>query len=215
MVETYLASLPSTRAHETFRDIGIRAPRGVIERTIQKGIAPRSEVAIVFSGPFDYDDTNLLALRTMTLLLQSRLNDSIREELGGTYSITADWSASKLPRPEYRVRIEWTCDPARTASLIQRVMQEVQAVRDTLLSPDRMLRVRDILAKEYDRNGQENGYWLNQIARKYADGDGPKVATIMDVPQQIAGLTGYQVQFAARKYLDLDNYVRVTVMPEK
>src|SRR5262249_34566135 len=108
-VETYVASLPATHAHESFRDLGIRPPTGVIERTIEKGIPPRSEVAIVFSGPFNYDEENLLAIRTMTLLLQSRLSDAIREELGGTYSITADWSASKLPAPEYRVRIEWTC----------------------------------------------------------------------------------------------------------
>jgi zinc protease len=215
LVEIYIASLPSTRSHESFRDLGIHPPRGVIDRTIQKGIAPRSEVGIVFSGPFQYDEDNLLALRTMTLLLQSRLNDSIREELGGTYSITADWSAAKLPKPEYRVRIEWTCDPARTSSLVQRVMQEVQYVRDNLLTPDRMLRVRDILAKEFDRNGQENGYWLNQIARKYADGDAANVSAIMNVPQQIAGLTGYAVQFAGRRYLDLDNYVRVTLMPER
>ena len=90
LVETYLASLPATDAHETWRDLGITPPTGVIEKTVEKGIAPKSEVSIVFSGPFDYDDANRLALRTAVLLLQSRLNDAIREELGGTYSITAD-----------------------------------------------------------------------------------------------------------------------------
>ena len=32
-----------------------RAAHGVVERTVQKGIAPKSQVAIVFSGPFPYD----------------------------------------------------------------------------------------------------------------------------------------------------------------
>src|SRR5581483_5145775 len=36
-VETYIASLPAARAHETYRDLGIRPPRGVITRTIEKG----------------------------------------------------------------------------------------------------------------------------------------------------------------------------------
>ena len=40
---------------------------GVVEKTIEKGIAPKSQVAIVFSGPFEYDDAHRLALRTMTL----------------------------------------------------------------------------------------------------------------------------------------------------
>ena len=56
LVETYIASLPATRAKETWRDLGIAPPTGVVERTIEKGIAPKSQVAIVFSGPFAYDE---------------------------------------------------------------------------------------------------------------------------------------------------------------
>ena len=51
LVETYLASLPATHAHETWRDLGITPPTGVVEKTVEKGIAPKSEVAIVLSGP--------------------------------------------------------------------------------------------------------------------------------------------------------------------
>ena len=57
----------------------------------------------------------------------SRLNDAIREELGATYSIEATSNVVRLPKPEYRVRINWTCDPARVDSLAQRVFQEIEA----------------------------------------------------------------------------------------
>src|SRR5206468_1217468 len=80
-VETYIGSLPATHAQETWRDLGITPPTGVVEKTIEKGLAPKSQVAIVFSGPFEYDDAHILALRTMTLLLQARLLDTIRQEL--------------------------------------------------------------------------------------------------------------------------------------
>ena len=63
LVETYIAALPATRGNETWRDIGVTAPRGVIEKTVEKGIAPKSEVAIVFGGPFEYNDANKLSLR--------------------------------------------------------------------------------------------------------------------------------------------------------
>src|SRR3954470_3275064 len=113
LVETYIASLPATHAHETWRDLGIALPSGVVEKTIQKGIAPKSQVAILLSGPFEYDDAHRLALHTMTFVLQGRLFDTIRQELGGTYSITVNPDTDKVPRPEYTVRIEWTCNPAR------------------------------------------------------------------------------------------------------
>jgi zinc protease len=214
LVETYLASLPATHAGETWRDLGIVAPTGVIEKTVQKGIAPKSQVAIVFSGPFVYDDAHKLALRAMTLVLESRLFDAIRQELGGTYSIEATPGMQKAPHPEYSVRIEWTCDPARTATLVQRVFEEIEFVRGISFSPGQVARIREAMLREFERNREENRYLLNQIARKYEDGEAADVAAAVNVPDQIAALTGEAIEQAARSYLDMSNYVKVTLIPE-
>ena len=213
-VETYLASLPATHAAETWRDEGIALPRGVVERSIKKGIAPKSQVAIVYSGPFVYDDAHLLALRAMTMVLQGRLFESIREELGGTYSITAEQRTQKVPRPEYSIRIEWACDPARTTALVQRVFDEIRFVKDTSFTPEQVRRVRAALLRDFEQDSQDNFYLLNQIARRYADGDAAHVAAVLDLPDQIAALTGEAIQQAAQTYLDNGNYVKVTLMPE-
>jgi zinc protease len=211
-VETYLASLPATHARETWRDLGITAPTGVIEKTIEMGIAPKSQVAIVFSGPFEYDDSHKLALRTMGLLLQSRLFDSIRQELGGTYSITASPGAVKFPKPEYSVRIEWTCDPARTETLVKRVFEEIEALKGTYISREHLGRIRQGLLREYELDSQDNGYFLNEIAHRYADRE---AIPPTDLTDQIGALTGAAIQDAAKKYLDTNNYVKVTLMPAK
>jgi zinc protease len=214
LVETYIASLPAGRTHETWRDLGIRPPRGVIQRTVEKGIAPKSQVSIVFSGPFVYDDASQMAFEAMSLLLRSRLSDAIRQELGATYSITVDSDIARVPTPEYRVRIDWTCDPAQTASLIQRVFEEVAFVRSTLLTPVQVGRVQDVFLREFERNSQENSYVLNQIVGRYEEGDAANVGRALRPQGDIAGLNGYAIQLAARNYLDLANYVQVTLMPE-
>ena len=212
LVETYVASLPATRAHETWRDPGVVAPRGIVEKTVRKGIAPKAEVSIVFQGPFQYQDANKLALRTMILLLQSRLNDAIRSELGGTYSITAEGDTAKFPKSEFRVRINWTCDPARVETLVQRVFEEIGRLKATQLTPDQVARVREILLRELDENSQENGYLLNQLARRYEDGEAD-AAGVTPV-QEIAALSGMSIQRAAQICLDTENYVKVTLVPE-
>jgi zinc protease len=214
LVETYIASLPATHAHETWRDLGIAPAPGVVEKTIEKGIAPKSEVAIILSGPFEYDDTHRLALRTMTLVLQSRLLDTIRQELGGTYSITATPDTEKFPRPAYHVRIDWTCDPGRTATLVQRVFEEIAFVKATPLSPDQVALIREVLLREFEKDSQDNGYLLNQISRRYEDGDAADIAAVDNLPDRIAALTGDAIQQAARTYLNTGNYVKVTLMPE-
>jgi zinc protease len=215
LVETYLASLPATRTHETWRDFSVAPPTGVIRKTVEKGIAPKSQVSIVFSGAFEYGDASRLALRSAVMLLQSRLNDAIREELGATYSIEATSNVARFPKPEYRIRIEWTCDPARVDSLVQRVFQEIGAARNATLTQEGMARVRDILLKELDQRSQENGYLLNELARLYEDGDAANLAQVNQEPANIAALTAEAIHQSAMRYLDSANYVQVTLMPER
>jgi len=169
----------------------------------------------VFSGPFAYDDEHKLALRAMTLVLEGQLNDAIRQELGGTYSITVTPDTDKFPRPEYSVRIDWTCDPARTATLVGRVFEEIEFVKTTSLSADGVAQIRELLQRRFEANSQENGYVLNQIARRYEDGEAADVAAVGSLPDRIATLTGDAIQQAAQRYLNTRNYVKITLMPEK
>ena len=215
LIETYVASLPATRAHETWRDLGITLPTGKIEKTVEIGIAPKSNVSIVMAGPFENDRTHRLAMRTVALLLQSRLFDTIRQDLGGTYSITATFQSERFPRPQYAMRIEWTCDPARTASLVQRVWEEVGFVRDIRLSQQQLARIRETLLREYERDSQDNGYVLNAIARDYEEDGGKDLADIDHMPDQIATLTSAEIHDAAQMYLNPGNSVTVVQNPER
>ena len=215
LVEKYLASLPATHAQETWRDLGIRPPTGVIDKIVQKGIAPKSEVAIVFSGPFQYDDMHKLALRAMALVLQSRLLDAIRQELGGTYSITAAQNTDKFPKPEYSVRIDWTCDPTRVSDLVQRVFQEVEGMKNGQLTSGQMMLVREALQRQFESNVEDNGYWLDQITQRYGNNDAAGVEAISTLPNRIKALTAADIQQAAQTYLNTNNYVKVTLVPEK
>jgi len=214
LVETYLASLPATHARETWRDLGIRPPSGVVEKTVEKGIAPKSQVAIIFSGPFDYSEPNRLSLETMTLILESRLFDTIRQELGGTYSITATPDIEKYPTSQYAVRIDWTCDPKQTAALVQRVFDEIAFIKSAPLTANQMSRLRDSLMRDFERNSQDNRYLLNEISRRYEDGNAVDVGAVEHLPERLAALTGDAIEQAAQTYLSSSRYVKVILMPE-
>jgi zinc protease len=215
LVETYLASLPATHAHETWRDLGITLPAGIIEKTVEKGIAPKSEVTILFSGPLEYDDAHTLALQTMTRVLESRLFESIRQELGGTYSITVDPEVGKFPRPQYVIRIDWTCDPAQKDALVRRVFEEIASLKARPLSATQVSFLQENLLRDFERTSQDNGYLLNEIARRYENGDTANPAAIFNLPDRIKMLTAGELYDAAQTYLDTDRYVKVSLMPER
>ena len=73
LVERYLASLPALHRNETAKDVGMRPPAGVVEKQVQKGIEPKSQVSIVFTGPFENDELHRVIVRAMAETLGGNL----------------------------------------------------------------------------------------------------------------------------------------------
>jgi zinc protease len=126
LVERYLGALPSIRRKETWKDIGVRPQAGIIQRKVEKGIEPKSQVAIMFTGSFEYDEMRRATIRSMAHMLQGRLLQAIREDLGGTYSISVSPSMQRIPRQEYSLAIRFGCDPQRTDDLLRRIFHEIE-----------------------------------------------------------------------------------------
>ena len=213
LVERYLGALPSLRRKESWKDIGVKTPTGIIEKRVEKGIEPKSRAAIVFSGPFVFDQSRRVAIRAMSDILQTRLLEVVREELGGTYSITASSNYLKLPKPEYSITIEFGSSPERTEDLIKRVFEEIEKFKTSGPTEKQLNDEKEALIREFETNIKQNGYLLNQIYLRYFYGDDP--AGIWTVPEFYKKLDGATVQEAAKLYLDTKNFIKVTLFPEK
>ncbi len=213
LVERYLGTLPSIHRKETWKDVGARTPRGIVEKKIEKGVEPKSMAAIVFNGPFEFDQSHRVAIRAMSEILQTRLLEVIREELGGTYSITASFGYQKLPNQEYSITIQFGSAPQRTEDLIKRVFEEIAKLKANGPTEKQINDEKEALLREFEINSKVNGYLLNQIAFRYQFGDDP--ALIWKVPDYYRKLDAATIQQAARTYLDTNNFVEVKLFPEK
>ena len=63
----------------------------------REGIGPKSEVAIVFSGPFQDDERHRILVSTMAAMLGGNLNRTLREDLGGTYGVSVAPTFIRFP----------------------------------------------------------------------------------------------------------------------
>ena len=212
-VEQYVASLPALRRKETWKNVGIDPPKGVIEKRVEKGIEPKSRATIAFTGTFQYDQTQRVAIRALAMVLENRLREILREDLGGTYSVSASASYTKLPDPEYRLSIDFGCSPDRTDALLKAVYQEVERMKSEGPTEKQTADIREALLREFETNIKQNSYLLGQISGKYEYGEDP--ATLLLVPEFYKKLTPAGIQTAAKTYLDSKNYVQVTLFPEK
>jgi zinc protease len=213
LVERYLGALPSTGRKETWKDVGAKTATGVIEKKVEKGIEPKSRAAIVFSGPFVYDQPRRVAIRAMSEILQNRLMEVIREELGGTYGITAGFNYSKFPRPEYSITIQFGSSPERTDDLIKRVFDEIEKFKKEGPTEKQLTDEKEALIREFETNSKQNGYLLSQIQARYYNGEDP--AGVWQVTEFYKKLDAATVQEAAKLYLDTKNFIKITLFPEK
>ena len=212
LVERYIASLPSLNRREKGRDVGMRPPDGVVEKVVKSGREPKSQVSVVFSGPFVNNPRERLILRGMTDALEGNLQRVLREELGGTYGVSVDPQFAKLPTPSYRVAISFACDPARTDALVKALFETITQFKANGPGENQMSDARAALARDYEVNSKENSYLLNQIAFAYEYGE--DLQGVFDRKALNEQLTADAVTDAARRYLDLQRYVKVTLVPD-
>jgi zinc protease len=213
LVERYLGSLPSIRRKESWKDVGARTPAGVVEKKVEKGIEPKSISAIVFSGPFEFNQTQRVALRAMAEILQTRLLEAIREELGGTYGINATPGYERIPNPTYSLTIQFGSAPDRTENLIKRVFQEIELLKTNGPTDKQLNDEKEALLREFETNAKLNTYLLTQINARYQNGEDP--AGIWRIPEFYNKIDKTMIQQAAKTYLNTNNYVEVMLFPEK
>jgi len=213
LVERYLASLPATHRKESWKDVGARYPTGVVEKKVEKGIEPKSQTQMVFTGPFQYNQEQRIAIRAVSQVLETKLLDVLREDLGGTYSVSVGPSYSKIPREEYQIDISFGSNPTRTDDLVKSVMQQIEALQTTGPTEKEVADVKQTFLRDLETNTKQNGFYLTNISLRYQYGE--PLDTLFHLEDFYNKLTPATVQQAAKTYFNLKNYVKVELFPEK
>jgi zinc protease len=212
LVETYLASLPSGGRTETWRDIGVERPSGVVERTVYKGLEDKARVQLILSGDFEWSRVNRYQLGTMVSALRMRLRGILREDLGGVYGVSVGSSTSRWPSSEYQVTIGFACAPDQAATLTAAVFSEIERFKREGVDSELLEKVIEAQRRQRETQLKENGFWLRSLRFSYFHDEDPNL--LLDQDGLIDKLSRKKVREAARKYLDEKNYVKVVLMPE-
>jgi zinc protease len=212
LVERYLASLPALHRKESWKNEGIVPPRGVVEKVVRRGIEPKSQAAMVFTGPIEFDTTHEVTLDALSIVLEGRLRRSLREALRGTYGVDVGSNATDIPESRYSVTVEFGCDPDRTAELLATAFREIERLRNEGPTDAEVSDAREALMVGHQTDLAENARLANEIVHRYEQGQ--DVAEFFNLPVEYQRLTAGAIQEAAKRYLDTSNVVKVTLFPE-
>lgn len=213
MIEKYIGGLPSTSKKENFKDAGMRYPKGVIIKEVKKGIEPKSRVQYYFSGDSEWSLENAYLLESLTEVMNIKLREAIREDKGGTYGIQVNSWSSKEPHGDYVVGITFGCQPQRVEELCSVVMAQIDSVSNYALSPEYINKVRETQLKAFEKDSKENSSWIGWItgALRY----GISLVDYLPNENRIKALSAADIQSAAKKFFNKNNYIRVALYPEK
>jgi zinc protease len=212
LVERYLASLPSLHRSEIVVDHGIRPPPGVVDQQVVKGLEPRSQVAIVFTGAFENDAAHRLLVKTMGQMLAGNLQQTLREDLGGTYGVSVDSQFEKYPTAQYQIAISFACDPARVTDLTAAAWKEIRAFAEQGPSAGQLAGARNAFARELEVGFQENSDLLDELMTAVENRE--DIAEVLNQQPLWDRLTTTALRDAAREYLNPRRYVQVKLRPE-
>ncbi|MGH7618730.1 MAG: insulinase family protein, partial [Gemmatimonadaceae bacterium] len=209
----YIASLPSAGRKETFRDNGGSPPKGLVERVVHKGVEPRANTIIDFTGTCQYSPETRFAIRALVELFQIKLNETLREQLGGTYSPSVGGACSRVPRQQYSIQVQFNSSPEN----VEKLSKSVFALLDSLKAQGPAVadvdKVREELTRGREVDLKQNNYWLVNLMGRAQSGE--DMTGLLDAYDAlIRGLTPAAIQDAAKKYFDTSNYARFILLPE-
>jgi len=211
LVRQYLGGMPSLNREEAGRDIGIRPPTGVISKVVRAGSEPQSQTYISFTGPFEYSDSEDHLLSSLAELLENRLLEELREALGGTYSVGVSAGGGRDEPATYSATIRFGSSPDRADELTAAVMTAIRDIQTEGPTAAEVEKVREAQRRSRELSLRQNGFWIGSISAAYEYGDDPR--DILTQNELTEALTAQNIQDTARRYLRMDNYVRVTLLP--
>lgn len=213
LIEQYVASLPSTGARATAdKPLNFVFPASVESVTVARGREPRSETVMTFfSDAGGVIEEETLADGAATLL-QMRLRDILREDLGGTYSVSVGYN-NTMPSPGYgTTSISFGSAPENAQKLKAAVLAEIERLAREGPTEEDAAKVREQQTRSRETALKQNGYWLGSLQSLLVNGRDP--ALLASGEERIAALTPARLKDAFQKYYPLSRYTVATLMPE-
>ena len=210
--EQYLASLPSTKKSETYKDLGYRPLYTSTEKVIKKGKDPKSMVMIRFSGETKYNEQEDLAMRALGEVATIKIIEKLREDEGGIYGGGARGSLSKVPYGSYNFSINFPCGPENAEKLTKIALAELQKMIDNGPEQKDLDKFKEGEANDNVTNMKDNNYWLQNITSYQTQG--ADKYSVLNYLSKVKALTVKDLQTVGKKYLTEKNRMIFTLMPE-
>jgi zinc protease len=212
LLETYLGSLPTAEQKNHFTDEGLRPRKGVAELRVRKGEGKQSLVNLVFTGEAPVLPIETLKLEMLCEIIQRRLMETLREQMGGIYTASVNAAFNKRPYEHYSINIRFPCGPENADTLTQAAISIINDIRENGVEKKYLKDTREMLKGHHAGAEQTNDYWLELLSSAWIDNQDPSWALNFD--RDVDGVSAGDLKKTASKYFNMDNYLKMVLLPQ-
>ncbi len=213
LLEQYLGALPSINRKESAVNLGIKAPAGIINKTVYKGQEPKATVRLMFAGDYTYSESNNNQLDALAEVLSIKLLERLREDEGGVYGVGASASYNKFPTNRYSISVSFGCAPENVEKLIASTLDEINKVKTNGAAA---VDIQKFVAEETrttETQLKSNQFWMGMLINAAQNEEDPK--RVLTYIESLKKITPDSLKEAANTYLSGKNYIRMVLLPEK
>ena len=103
--------------------------------------------------------------------------------------------------------------PQPASEFDQKVQAAIKSAQEKGIDQKDLDKVKETLKKQNEDQMKSNDHWLNTLTRSWIEREDPQ--WIYDYAKKVQALTTSDIQEAAKKYLNLNNYLKGVLYPEK
>lgn len=211
LIETYLASLPTTGRKEKWKDVGVKRPKGKKKVRVTKGTEPKSFVYLLMQDKQKWTWQGEDDLDMLSGVLRIRLREVLREDMGGVYGVFSGGSFSRRPKQTFSFGAGFGCAPANAAKLTKAVFDVIAEVKKVGASEEIVTKLKEMRRRGYETDSKENRWWLNGLERHYRYGSDPR--KLLDNAKLVERVSSAKIKSAAKRYLKGSNLIDSLLVP--
>jgi zinc protease len=183
------------------------------QRTLyHEGPPDQALLKMVWKTRDDDDFQDTLALELLERVARLELTDTLREELGQTYSPGVSASQSRVYPGYGTFSISAAVDVEDVPETRAAMLATIESLRDAEVDGDTLLRARQPLLETYDNLLKTNMGWMGLVDRAQTEPE--RIERYDRADAVLQSLMPAQLQEMARRYLAPAERVEIVVLPE-
>ena len=213
MVSKWIGGMKTSKQREQCVDNNVRVIPGVQQNYFTRDMHTRTASNYIQYTSYDipYSMENMLNIKMIGRILDTRYLESIREREGGSYGVGVAGRMFRTPKAEAELLMMFDTDPEKQEKLMSIIHEEVQTIIDNGPLANDLAKEKESMLKDYDENLEKNNYWQNTILYNYYLYNENYLTAY---PEAVRNLSAESIQETLKKLVSAGNMLEVVMLPE-